>query len=139
MSYEIDPEKRAEMLETATLGGNQIINDLELRPVTSATWSLLTRLGNSFITGAQDGDYAFAVYSFVYLHSKPIADIRRRISTIDDLRADVYAFMDERPLEDVFRYVPYITAQMEQIAATITQAMPVMTAAPSEDDSGPKA
>jgi hypothetical protein len=138
MSYEIDPERRAEMLETATLGGNQIINGLELLPVTSATWSLLTRLGNSFITGQQDGDYAFAVYSFVYLHSKPIADIRKRISTIDDLRADVYAFMDERPLEDVFRFVPFITAQMEQIAATITQAAPALSIAPV-DNADPKA
>jgi hypothetical protein len=138
MSYEIDPERRAELLETATLGGNQIINGLELRPVTSATWSLLTRLGNSFITGQQDGDYAFAVYSFVYLHSKPIADIRKRISTIDDLRADVYAFMDERPLEDVFRFVPFITAQMEQIAATITQAAPALSIAPV-DNADPKA
>lgn len=126
MSYEIDPEKRTELLETATLGGNQLINGVELRPVTSATWSLLSRLGNSFITGAQDGDYAFAVYSFVYLHSKPISEIRRKIATVDDLRADIYEFMDTRPVEDVFRFVPYITAQMEQIAATITQSAPAL-------------
>lgn len=127
MSYDIDPERRAEVLETATLGGNQEINGVELRPVTSATWSLLSRLGNSFITGGQDGDYAFAVYSFVYLHSKPISDIRRKICTLDDLRADIYEFMDTRPVEDVFRFVPYITAQMEQIAATITQSAPAVT------------
>lgn len=135
MSYEIDPERRTEVLETAVLGGNQVINQVELRPVTSATWSLLSRLGNSFITGNQDGDYAFAVYSFVYLHSKPISEIRRRIATIDDLRADIYEFMDTRPVEDVFRFVPYITAQMEQIAATITQTAP----AAGGDGAGPKA
>lgn len=134
MSYDVDPEKRAELLETATLGGNQNINGLELRQVTSATWSLLSRLGNSFVTGAQDGDYAFAVYSFVYLHSKPISDVRRRIATIDDLRADIYDFMDTRPVEDVFRFVPYITAQMEQIGATITAS-----ATSHDADSAPKA
>lgn len=133
MSYDIDPERRAEVLEAATLGGNQEINGVELRPVTSATWSLLSRLGNSFVTGAQDGDYAFAVYSFVYLHSKPISEVRRKIATIDDLRADIYEFMDTRPVEDVFRFVPYITAQMEQIAATITQASPEVVG-----DAGPK-
>jgi hypothetical protein len=121
---DIDPEKRQGLLETAALAGSQIINGVELRPVTSATWSLLSRLGNQFITGAQDGDYAFAVYSFVYLHSKPISEIRRKIATIDDLRADIYEFMDTRPVEDLFHFVPYITAQMEQIAATITQAAP---------------
>ena len=125
MSYDLDPEKRADLLQTAALGGNQIINGVELRPVTSATWSLLSRLGNAFITGRQDdSDYSFAVYSFVYLHSKPITDIRRKIATVDELRADIYEFMDTRPVEDVFRFVPYITAQMEQIAATITQSAP---------------
>lgn len=129
MSYDIDPERRAERLETAVLGGNQVINGVELRPVTSATWSLLSRLGNSFVTAssAQDKDYSFAVYSFVYLHSKPISEIRRKIATIDDLRADIYEFMDTRPVEDVFGFVPYITAQMEQIAATITQTAPAVT------------
>jgi len=133
MSYDMDPERRAEVLETAVLGGNQVINGVELRPVTSATWSLLSRLGNSFVTGAQDGDYAFAVYSFVYLHSKPLSEVRRKIATIDDLRADIYEFMDTRPVEDVFRFVPYITAQMQQIGATITQASPEVVG-----DAGPK-
>lgn len=121
MSYDLDPERRAELLETVALGGTQEVQTIELRAVTSATWSLLARLKNSFVTGQQDGDYAFAVYSFVYLHSKPISDIRRRISTIDDLRADIYDWMDTRPVEDMFAFVPYITAQMEAVAATITQ------------------
>jgi hypothetical protein len=133
MSYDLDPEKRAEVLETAALGGNQEVNTIELRPVTSATWSLLARLKNSFITGEQDGDYAFAVYSFVYLHSRPISDIRRRIATIEDLRADIYDWMDTRPIEDMFAFVPYITAQMEAVAATITQT------APSAEPADPKA
>lgn len=133
MSYDLDPERRAELLETAALGGNQEVNSIELRPVTSATWSLLARLKNSFVTGEQDGDHAFAVYSFVYLHSKPISDIRRRISTIDDLRADIYDWMDTRPVEDMFAFVPYITGQMETVAATITQT------AGSSEPADPKA
>jgi hypothetical protein len=64
------------------------------------------------------------VYSFVYLHSKPIMDIRKRIATIDDLKTDIYDWMDTRPVEDMFGFVPWITAQMERVAATVTQAAP---------------
>lgn len=127
---DIDPEKREVLLEASALGGNEQVNGLDLRPITSATWSLLARLKNSFVTGEQDGDYAFAVYSFVYLHSMPIMDIRKRISTIDDLRCDIYEWMDTRPVEDMFAYVPWITAQMERVAATVTQAAPAGAASP---------
>jgi len=121
---DIDPEKREGLLEAAALGATNEIEGAELRPVTAATWSLLARLKNGFVTGQQDGDYAFAVYSFVYLHSKPIAEIRKRIATIDDLRADIYEFMDSQAVGNVFVYVPWITGQMEQVAATITQSTP---------------
>lgn len=119
---DIDPEKRDGLLETAALGASNEVAGAELRPVSAATWSLLARLGNSFVTGVQDGDYAFAVYSFVYLHSKPIPEIRRRIATIDDLRADIYEFMDGQDVANVFAYTPWITSQMEQVSATITQS-----------------
>jgi hypothetical protein len=127
---DIDPEKREGLLEAAALGATNEIEGAELRPVTAATWSLLARLKNGFVTGQQDGDYAFAVYSFVYLHSKPISDIRKRIATIDDLRADIYEFMDSQAVGSVFVYVPWITSQMEQVAATITQSTPSEPADP---------
>jgi hypothetical protein len=121
---DIDPEKRQGLLEAAALSGNETVNGLNLRPVTSATWSLLARLGNSFVTGQKDEDYAWSVYSFVYLHSKPLAEIRRKVATLDDLRGDIYEWMDTRPVEDVFKFVPYITRQIEQVAATITAIAP---------------
>jgi hypothetical protein len=133
---DIDPEKREGLLEAAALQGNELINGLELRPVTSATWSLLVRLKNSFVTGEQDGDYAYAVYSFVYLHAMPISDIRRKVATIDDLRADIYEFMDSRAPSDLFAFTPWITSQMEQVAATITQ---VVGSAEPSDPNAPKA
>jgi hypothetical protein len=121
---DIDPEKREGLLEAAALSGNETVNGLNLRPVTSATWSLLARLGNSFVTGQKDDDYAWSVYSFVYLHSKPLSDIRRKVATLNDLRGDIYEWMDTRPVEDVFKFVPYITRQIEQVAATITAIAP---------------
>jgi hypothetical protein len=127
---DIDPEKREGLLEAAALSGNETVNGLNLRPVTSATWSLLARLGNSFVTGQKDDDYAWSVYSFVYLHSKPLADIRRKVATLDDLRGDIYEWMDTRPVEDVFKFVPYITRQIEQVAATITAIAPSGDASP---------
>jgi hypothetical protein len=131
---DIDPEKRDVLLEASALGGEEQIAGITLRPVTAATWSLLTRLKNSFVTGEPDGDYAFAVYSFIYLHSMPITDIRRRISTLDDLRADVYEWMDKQAPADMFAFTPWITGQMERVAATITQSASVEPAA-----DGPKA
>jgi hypothetical protein len=127
---DIDPEKREGLLQAAALSGNEIVHGLNLRPVTSATWSLLARLGNSFVTGQKDDDYAWSVYSFVYLHSKPLADIRRKVATLDDLRGDIYEWMDTRPVEDVFKFVPYITRQIEQVAATITAIAPSGDASP---------
>jgi hypothetical protein len=131
---DIDPEKRDVLLEASALGGEEQIAGITLRPVTAATWSLLTRLKNSFVTGEPDGDYAFAVYSFIYLHSMPITDIRRRIATLDDLRADVYEWMDKQAPADMFAFTPWITGQMERVAATITQSASVEPAA-----DGPKA
>lgn len=128
---DIDPEKREGLLEAAALGATNEIEGAELRAVTAATWSLLSRLKNGFITGQQSGDYAFDVYSFVYLHSKPISEIRKRIATIDDLRADIYLFMDSQAVGNVFAYVPWITSQMEQVAATITQSAPSEPADPN--------
>lgn len=131
---DIDPEKRDVLLEASALGGEEQIAGITLRPITAATWSLLTRLKNSFVTGEPDGDYAFAVYSFIYLHSMSITDIRRRISTLDDLRADVYEWMDKQAPADMFAFTPWITGQMERVAATITQSASVE---PTAD--GPKA
>jgi hypothetical protein len=127
---DIDPEKREGLLEAAALSGNETVHGFNLRPVTSATWSLLARLGNSFVTGQKDEDYAWSVYSFVYLHSKPLSDIRRKVATLDDLRGDIYEWMDTRPVEDVFKFVPYITRQIEQVAATITAIAPSGDASP---------
>ena len=120
---DIDPEKRESLLEASALGGEEQINGLTLRPVTAATWSLLARLKNSFVTGEPDPDYAFAVYSFIYLHSLPISDIRRRIATIDDLRADIYEWMDAQAPADIFAFTPWITGQIERVSATITQTL----------------
>jgi hypothetical protein len=131
---DIDPEKRESLLEASALGGEEQINHVTLRPVTAATWSLLARLKNSFVTGEPDGDYAFAVYSFVYLHSMPISDIRRRIATIEDLRADIYEWMDGQAPADIFAFTPWIAAQIERVSATITQTL---AATPGPDD--PKA
>ena len=118
---DIDPEKREGLLEASVLQGNQNINGLSLRPVTSATWSLLTRLDNPFITGVQNTDHSFAVYSFVWLHSKPLSEVRRLVSDTGLLRATVYEWMDTRPVGEMFSFVPWITQQVEMVALSITK------------------
>jgi hypothetical protein len=53
---------------------------------------------------------------------------------LDDLRADVYEWMDKQAPADMFAFTPWITGQMERVAATITQSASVEPAA-----DGPKA
>jgi len=122
MSYDLDPEARTTLLENAALSGPATIGGFSLRAVTSATWSLLLRLDNPFITGKQDADYTFAVWSFVYLHSRPITDIHRRVAQLEDLKADIYAFMDEQAPAEMFQFLPWITDEVQRVAATVTKS-----------------
>jgi hypothetical protein len=57
------------------------------------------------------------------------------VATIDDIKADVYEWMDKQAPADMFAFTPWITGQMERVAASITQTV---SSAPS-DDSAPKA
>ena len=119
---DIDPEKRDILLETAVLQGNETVNGLSLRPITSATWSLLTRQDNPFITGAKNTDYAFAVYSFVWMHNRSLSEVRRMVGDPEALKAAIYEWMDTRPVGEMFEFVPWITNQVEIVAMSITKS-----------------
>ena len=119
---DIDPEKRTGLLEQAALAGEEEIGGLTLRPMTAATWSLHQRIKRA--AGEQDGeDWSFNIFSFVYIHSQPIAKLRACYSTPHALLADIFDFMAEKQPADAVQWREWMERQMAQFSASMTQAL----------------
>jgi len=119
---DIDPEKRTGLLEQAALAGEETINGLTLRPMTAATWSLHQRIKRT--AGEQDGDdWSFNIFSFVYIHSQPVAKLRACYATPQALLADIFDFMLERQPADAVVWKEWMERQMAQFSASMTQAL----------------
>lgn len=119
MSYDIDPEKRAEVLETAALGGTQTICGLELRPMTLGTWSLHRRIKSA--AGESYGDdWSFDLLSFIYIHHVPEETLRAAFGKPQALLPSIYDFMAIRPPSDVPQLQPWVKEQMEAFTASLT-------------------
>lgn len=119
---DIDPEKRTGLLEQAALAGEETINGLTLRPMTAATWSLHQRIKRT--AGEQDGeDWSFNIFSFVYIHSQPVAKLRACYATPQSLLADIFDFMLERQPADAVAWKEWMERQMAQFSASMTQAL----------------
>ena len=118
---DIDPEKRTELLEAAALAGDETIAGLTLRPMTGATWSLHQRLKRA--AGEEDGDdWSFNVFSFVYIHSAPIDQLRARYAQPAALCADIFDFMNRRQPAEAFYFKEWMTRQLAQNNASMIQA-----------------
>jgi hypothetical protein len=116
---DIDPEKRAEALETAALGGTQTICGLELRPMTLGTWSLHRRIKSA--AGESYGDdWSFDLLSFVYIHNVPEETLRAAFGKPQALLPSIYDFMAIRPVSDVPQFQPWVKDQMEAFTAGLT-------------------
>jgi hypothetical protein len=121
MSYDIDPEKRAEMLETAALGGTEEINGITLRPMTYGTYSLIQRIKNAAgESGASD--FSFTIAACAYIHSQPVEKLRTHYARPSVLIEEIFDFMNSRPVADFAAWMPWVGNQMEQFNASITQA-----------------
>lgn len=122
MSYDIDPEKRTGLLEQAALAGEEEIGGLTLRPMTAATWSLHQRIKRA--AGEQDGDdWSFNIFSFVFIHSQPVAKLRGSYARPEALVAEIFDFMSERPAADAALWKEWMERQMAQFSASMTQAL----------------
>jgi hypothetical protein len=118
---DIDPEKRASLLEDSVLGGEETVEGLKLRPMTAATWSLHQRLKKA-ADDSEGEDWSFNVFSFVFLHNRPTDKLRAYYARPSLLLPEVYEFMDTRSPTDALKFKPWMERQMEQFAATITQS-----------------
>jgi hypothetical protein len=134
MSYDLDPEKRQGLLETAAMEGAQTISGLTLRPMTLGTWSLHRRIRAAANDNLGD-DWSFDLMSFVYLHQAPEDRLRGYFGRPDALLPEIYDFMATRPSSDVPLFQPWVKTQMEQFTATLTSSESV---APSVTSSDPK-
>jgi hypothetical protein len=121
---DIDPEKRAGLLEQAALGGEETIGGLTLRQMTAATWSLHQRLKRA--AGEDDGeDWSFSIFSFVYIHSQPVAKLRASYARPEMLMGEVFDFMEAYGPAAAAEFKPLMERQMEQFAASITHSASV--------------
>jgi hypothetical protein len=119
---DIDPEKRTGLLEQAALAGEEQIGGLTLRPMTAATWSLHQRIKRA--AGEQDGDdWSFNIFSFVFIHSQPVAKLRGSYARPESLVAEIFDFMSERPAADAVLWKEWMERQMAQFSASMTQAL----------------
>jgi hypothetical protein len=120
MNYDLDPEQRATLLENATLGGEETIAGLTLRPMTAATWSLHQRLKRA--AGEDDGnDWSLNIFAFVFLHSQPLAKLRAAYGKPETLLGEVFDFMAGRQPADAMLWRGWMERQMEQFTASLTQ------------------
>lgn len=123
MSYDLDPEKRQGLLETAALEGAQTISGLALRPMTLGTWSLHRRIRAAANDNIGD-DWSFDLMSFVYLHQAPEDRLRGYFGRPDALLPEIYDFMATRPPSDVPLLQPWVQSQMEQFTSSLTSGEP---------------
>ena len=119
---DIDPEKRSGLLEQAALAGEEEIGGLTLRPMTAATWSLHQRIKRA--AGEQDGDdWSFNIFSFVFIHSQPVAKMRATYARPEVLLAEIFDFMAGRQPADAALWKDWMARQMEQHSASMMQAL----------------
>ena len=119
---DIDPEHRTALLEQAALGGEETIAGLTLRPMTAATWSLHQRLKRA--AGEEDGDdWSFNIFSFVYIHSAPVEQLRARYAQPAALCADIFDFMNRRQPAEAVYFKEWMERQMAQFNASMIQAV----------------
>jgi len=131
MSYDLDPEKRQGLLETAACEGSQTICGLKLRPMTLATWSLHCRIREA---AGDAKDWAFDLFSFVFLHHAAESHLRAYFGRAALLIPEIYDFIATRSPSDVSELQPWVRAQMEQFTASLTAS----DASSAPDVSDPK-
>lgn len=119
---DIDPEKRAELLESATLQGEQTINGIKLRPMTWATYSLFHRIKDS---ATSPTEWSFNMMLFVYLHTVQESKLRANVAKPEALLPEVWDFMAQRGPQDVEPFQSWVQEQIDQFSASTTASDPV--------------
>lgn len=121
MSYDIDPEKRTELLENAACAGSEEIAGVTLRPMTATTFSLWNRFKSQLL---EDGsDWALSAFAFAHIHSVPKEKLRAAYIDPKALLGEIYAWMDTRQASDAALFLPFMSRQMEQFQASDSRVL----------------
>ena len=72
----MSPDHRSAALSANFITAPTIVGDRTLRPLSAASFSILKRTGNAFITGSEDPDRKVAAaMEFIYVHAAPLEEV----------------------------------------------------------------
>lgn len=121
MLNDIDPEKRAELLELSAITSEQTVNGLVLRPMNWTTYSIYNRIKAS---ASASFEPAFTIMLFVYLHHAPESKLRSNCAKPENLLPEVFDFMAARAPSEYKEFESWALAQLEQFSASTTASDP---------------
>lgn len=113
---EIDPEKRDGLLRQAVLGGEEVVQGINLRPMTNGSLSLWREL--AALNDGYRKEGTFSVYSMVFLQSAPQEKIRAAFTNPNKLLPEIFDFMESRPLGDDKHFQEWYDRQIKMIVAS---------------------
>ena len=91
------------------------VASLKLRPFTAGTLAQLTMRGNKLLTGkVEDGDIAFQVLAFLYVHAGEVKEVRRSVMTDGTFTDCVWAFADTVTIKDFMGAADMIRSIIER-------------------------
>jgi hypothetical protein len=110
--------------DEAFLRAEIVIDGRIMRTLSPASYLLLRKLGNAFVSDGTLPDNQFApAVEWIMIHTLPLADVRAVIE-----RGDWHELVERQmqliPLAEVLRAMPKIRADMSDVAAASVEVLP---------------
>ena len=113
------------------------VGTLKLRPLSSGSYAILHRTGNTFVVppGNTAPDHLTAALEYAYIHGAPLeAVLRAAYSSPDVFHAEVFRFSQAIPVADI----PAIIREVESgLTAAASQSVDVIPRPGSDDKDAP--
>lgn len=119
MSYDIDPEKRQGLLETAACEGEQVISGLTLRPLRMGSVSFYVRL-LAFLKTSPSSDELTSYCALAFVHSLPSERLSSVFGRPELIVPELYRFMQETSMSQYRKLVEWGDTQYAQWEASKT-------------------
>lgn len=126
-----DPRTDSFLRPAADVGG------MKLRPLSSGSYAMLHRTGNSFVVPPGDAapDHLTAALEYAYIHGAPLdAVLRAAYSSSEVFHAEVFRFSQAIPVAQI----PAIIREVESgLTAAASQSVDVIPRPGTEDKDAP--